>query len=67
MLNSIQDSHFQVSVEIWRYNLRKLSTINIVDELLLAVALREDTDERVKEAVEERLNEVWRKIDGCRN
>ena len=40
---------------------------NIVDELSLALALREDADERVEEAVEEMLNELWRKIDGYRN
>lgn len=37
------------AVEMWRYNPRKLSTRNIVDELSLALALREDVDERVKE------------------
>ena len=30
-------------------------------------ALREDADERVEEAVEEMLNELWRKIAGYRN
>ena len=40
---------------MWRYNPRKLSTRNIVDELSLALALREDADERVEEAVEEIL------------
>ena len=67
MTNSLQDSQAQVTVEMWRYNPRKLSTRNIVDELSLALALREDADERVEEAVEEMLNELWRKIDGYRN
>ena len=52
---------------MWRYNPRKLSTRNIVDELSLALALREDADERVEEAVEEMLNNLWRKIDGNRD
>ena len=52
---------------MWRYNPRKLSTRNIVDELSLALALQEDADERVEEAVEEMLNELWGKIDGYRN
>ena len=52
---------------MWRYNPRKLSTRNIVDELSLALALREDADERVEEAVKEMLNELWRKIDSYRN
>ena len=62
MANSLYDSQVQVAVEMWRYNPRKLSTRNTVDELSLALALREDADERVEEAVEEMLNELWRKI-----
>ena len=67
MINNLQDSQVQVAVEMWRYNPRKLSARNVVDELSLALALREDADERVEEAVEEMLNELWRKIDGYRN
>ena len=67
MSNSLQNSQVQVAVEMWRYNPRKLSARNVVDELSLALALREDADERVEEAVEEMLNELWRKIDGYRN
>ena len=62
MANSLYDSQVQVAVEMWRYNPKKLSTRNTVDELSLALALREDADERVEEAVEEMLNELWRKI-----
>lgn len=65
--NSLQNSKVQVAVEMWRYNPRKLSTRNTVDELSLALTLREDADERVEEAVEEMLNKLWRRIDGCRN
>ena len=67
MTNSLQNSQVQVAVDMWRYNPRKLSTRNAVDELSLALALREDADERVEEAVEEMLNELWRKIAGYRN
>ena len=67
MTNSLQNSQVQVAVEMWRYNPRKLSTRNTVDELSLALTLREDADERVEEAVEEMLNDLWRKIDGYRN
>ena len=67
MTISLQDSRVQVAVEMWRYNPRKLSTRNMVDALSLALALREDADERVEEAVEEMLNELWGKIDGYRN
>ena len=64
---SIKFWESRLPMMMWRYNPRKLSTRNIVDELSLALALREDADERVEEAVEEMLNELWRKIDGYRN
>ena len=67
MTNSLLNSQVQVGVEMWRYNPRKLSMRNVVDELSLALALREDADERVEEAVEEIMNELWRKIDSYRN
>ena len=67
MTYSLQNSLVLVGVEMWRYYPRRLSTRNIVAELSLALALREDADERVEEAVEEMLNELWRKIDGYRN
>ena len=67
MTNSLQDSQVQVAVEMWRYNPQKLSTRNTVDGLSLALSLRKDVDERVEAAVEEMLNELWRKIDGYRN
>ena len=67
MTNGLQSSQAQVAVEMWRYNPRKLSTRNVVDELSLALTLREDADERVEEAVEKMLNELWRKIDGYGN
>ena len=52
---------------MWRYNPRKLSNRKCVDEPSLALALNEDSDERVEEAVEEMLNDLWRRIDGHRN
>lgn len=67
MTNSLEDSQVEVAIEMWRYNPRKLSTRTSVDELSLALTLRENMDERVEEAVEEMLNTLWRKIDGYRN
>jgi len=52
---------------MWRYNPCKLSNGSVVDELSLALALREDADERVEEAVEKMLDNLWRRIDGYRN
>ena len=63
MTKDLQDSNSQVAIEMWRYDPRKLSREKMVDELSLALSLREDADERVEEAVEEMLNNLWRKID----
>ena len=62
MTKDLQDSNSQVAVEMWRYDPRKLSKKKVVDELSLALSLREDADERVEEAVEEMLNNLWRKM-----
>lgn len=67
MTNDLQDSYSQVAVEMWRYDPRKLSKEKVVDVLSLALSLRKDADERVEEAVEEMLNNLWRKIDGNRD
>ena len=44
-----------------------ITNVNDGYGLSLALSLREDADERVEEAVEEMLNNLWRKIDGNRD
>ncbi len=63
----LRDGQTQAAVELWRYNPKKLSGTDAVDPLSLALALENDADERVEEAVEEMLNRVWGKIDGSRD
>lgn len=63
----LQHSDDQCAVELWRYDPKKLSCGECVDRLSLALALREDRDERVEEAVEEMLKQVWSDIDGKGN
>ena len=60
----LQDGRTQAAVELWRYDPKKLSETDTVDPLSLALTLKEDGDERVEEAVEEMLSQVWKKIDG---
>lgn len=64
--NRIQNTDEQFALELWRYNPRKLSEGACVDRLSLALALKDDSDERIEEAVEEMLQQVWRDIDGKR-
>lgn len=63
----MQNTDDQFALELWRYDPRKLSYGACVDRLSLALALRDDSDERIEEAVEEMLQQVWRDIDGKRN
>ena len=63
----LQNSDDQYEVQLWRYDPKKLVTDHCVDRLSLALALGDDRDERVEEAVEEMLQQVWRDIDGQRN
>lgn len=57
----------QYAVELWRFDPKRLSEEEYVDRLSLALALREDHDERIEQAVDEMLMQVWRDIDGKRN
>lgn len=65
--NNLLDINDQYEIEFWRYNPQKLVNGNSVDRLSLALALKDDKDERVEEAVEKMLEQVWREIDGKRN
>ena len=63
----LQDPKDQYEIEFWRYDPGKLADGRCVDRLSLALALRDDRDERVEEAVNEMLRRVWRDIDGQRH
>ncbi len=63
----LQSSEDQYALELWRYDPKKLSDGEYVDRLSLAISLRDDRDERIEEAVEEMLAQVWRDIDGKGN
>ena len=65
--NRLQSTDDQCAVELWRYDPRKLSTGNCVDRLSLVLALSEDRDERIEEAVEEILTDLWGELNGKRN
>ncbi len=65
--NNLCDSSAQAALEIWRYDPYVLSKNGIVDELSLALSLKDDNDERIMEAIEEMLNNLWKGIDDNRN
>lgn len=63
----LQNTEEQCKVELWWYDPGRIVNGTCVDRLSLALALAEDKDERVEEAVEEMLKNVWEDIDGKRN
>lgn len=65
--NRLQSTDDQCAVELWRYDPKKLSTGNSVDKLSLVLALSDDRDERVEEAVDEILTDLWEELNGKRN
>lgn len=62
--DKLMDADMQCELELWRYNPRIFSAEGYVDELSLALAYKNEVDERVEEAVEEMLDDAWRKING---
>lgn len=67
LTTEVLSTEHQAAIELWRYDPRKLSDADYVDRLSLALALRDDGDERIEEAVEQMLDQLWRDIDGNRN
>jgi DNA-binding MarR family transcriptional regulator len=62
--DTLIDESQQVELQIWKYNPQILSRNSTVDVLSLAMCYVDDTDERVEEAVEEMLEQYWRKTNG---
>lgn len=63
---TLQNSEDQCAVELWRYDPKILSEGDSVDRLSLALALRDDSDERTEEAISDMLSNVWSEINGKR-
>ena len=57
----------QCAVELWRYDPRKLTAGACVDRLSLALSLNGSSDERVLEALEEMLKQLWKEIEDKRD
>ena len=55
----LTDINHQAEVEIWKYNPAVLSKDNIVDPLSLIMSLHEKPDERIEEAIEEIMENIW--------
>lgn len=60
------DTDRQVQLQLWKYNPHILSANGMVDSLSLALSLADDGDERVEDAVDDMLNDLWEELDGNR-
>ncbi|MDR0424135.1 MAG: MarR family transcriptional regulator [Clostridiales Family XIII bacterium] len=59
--NSLTDREKQIRVEVWKYPPAVLSANpNSADPLSVIVSLRDERDERVEQAIEEALANMWR-------
>ena len=58
--NALIDREKQVCVEVWKYSPTILSdNPNVADALSVVVSLRDEKDERTRQAVEEVLRKLW--------
>ena len=64
---TLMDENRQCAIELWRYDPRKLTNQKCVDRLSIALALNDDHDPRVKEAIEDMLNDLWKELNDKRN
>jgi len=49
----------QVALEIWKYDPKVLSTQDTVDPISLFLSLQTNEDDRVQQALEQMINELW--------
>ena len=61
MQDTLMDENGQAVLQIWKYDPSALTDDACVDVLSLAMCYMDDGDERVEEAVEEMLDDFWRR------
>lgn len=64
--DTLQNTNDQCAVELWRYDPKRLTGGACVDRLSLALALQNDKDERIEDAVDKMLTRLWREINDKR-
>lgn len=56
----LMDASTQMEIELWKYAPDILSKNGTVDTLSLIMSLKDNTDERIEDAIEEQLHYIWR-------
>lgn len=62
----LMDSDSQMEIQIWKYHPAILSGNGVVDTLSLVMTLKDNSDERIEDAVSELLAHIWEDKNGCR-
>ena len=53
------DANTDVNLELWKYDPKLLSQSEMVDVLSLVMSFEDEEDERIQEAVEDLLQQLW--------
>ncbi len=58
--NQLIDAEMQCALQLWRYDPRLISQSGRIDVFSLATSLKDESDERVEQCIEELLKKEWR-------
>ena len=61
IIDELVDPNTQVKIELWGYDPGLLATLGTADPISIALSFCETNDERIEEAVEEMIEDIWRK------
>ncbi len=59
LMKELVDPKQQVKVELWEYEPKLFANNGVADKISVALSFKDNTDERIEEAVDELLNGVW--------
>lgn len=57
--DTLMDASAQIEIELWKYDPLILGRDGVVDAFSLFMSLKDDPDERVEEALDELLEQIW--------
>lgn len=61
IIDELVDPDTQVQIELWGYEPELFATLGTADPISIALSFFDTNDERIEEAVEEMIEEIWRK------
>lgn len=61
IIDELVDPNTQVQIELWGYEPKLFATLGTADPISIALSFCDTNDERIEEAVEEMIEDIWRK------